>query len=740
MNFKWLQPLCVRIIFLAISLQTQQKILHAQQLINKYSIVGVVTDADSKQPLEGVNIILLDTNFGDATDSEGSYRISAHEGNYTIKFSMIGYSDIVKNIVIKKNAAIVLNVSLKVETYNLDQVIVSPKPEKYDASGLTAVLDRKMIQRSPGSAQDIFWTLQTLPGVSSGSDDSKLYVRGGSSSENLVLFDGATIANPYHFEFMGGGLFSVFNSRLVENVNFYAGGFPARYGDRLASVLIINNKTADKENYSGELNMSLSDFNGIMEFPLKAFDGSGYISLRRSYFDIAYKLSPDLKNDNEMVPYFIDGNLKLDFVLNKNIKMTLFGLSSIEKLIGDYRYDHFYGRMESNGNNSLIGVTFNIIPTDNTVNELNIYYSLTDKKASYPENSVENYKLNEITVKNDFSWILGKHDFHFGGWVANKKDKVSVDIPASINMYSLEDYKINSSNYYNLISLYAEDKYSFSPELKMNTGLRYDYIDQTKRGVLSPRFNIAYAWNEHMSLSFDYGWFYQSPYAYEIGTNPNLKFKKAESMGVGIKHQLSEELVVDLEFYNKKYYDLITTSDDNWTNSNGGYGFSRGVELYVQFKPLENLSGWVSYSYSIAKRKEGIIRSLQYFSFDRTNLISVIMNYKFADVWALGAKFRHGTGTPYTPVMGSYFDQSKSSFIPILGEQNTARYPDYNRFDLRLTRQAILWDQPVEIYLEILNVFNNRNIVHWIYNNNYSSRSSMIVFPILPLIGINKKF
>ncbi|MEW6701402.1 MAG: TonB-dependent receptor [Bacteroidota bacterium] len=732
----------MQIIFLLFGqlLQPQHNFLIAQQKEFNSTISGIVTDADSKEPLEGVNVSIIDSYFGSTTDSKGNYQIKLPEGMYAIKYSMVGYSVVIEKVVLKRDENKIINVALKPQAYELDLVVVSPKPDKYDASGLTAKLDRNMIKRAPGSAQDIFWTLQTLPGVSSGSDDSKLYVRGGSASENLVLFDGATFSNPYHFEFMGGGLFSIFNSRLVENVKFYGGGFPARFGDRLSAVLVINNKIADKENYHGELNLSLTDFNGIFEFPLKPLNGSGFVSLRRSYFDIVYSLIPDLKQENEAVPYFIDGYGKLDFDISDNLKLTLTGLSSVENLIGDFKNDHFYGRMESNGANKLFGVKLNLIPTTNTLNELNVYYSLTDKKSSYPGNSFENYKLAEAAVKNDFSMIIGNHDLHIGGWFVYKKDDVAVDIPAEINFYTLEDYKVVSSYNYNLFSLYIEDKFILLPKLKMNTGIRFDYADKIQGGVLSPRFNLAYAWNEHMSLSFDYGWYYQSPYAYEAGTNSNLKFKKAESFGFGIKHQFTEDLIVNLEFYNKKFYNLTALDGVARTFTDSGYGYSRGLELYVQFNPLEDLSGWISYSYSVAKRKEGIVRTLQYFNFDRTQLISAVVNYKFADMWALGAKYRYGTGTPFTPVIGNSFNQAGSNFIPILGEQNSARYPNYSRLDLRLTRQISFLDQPFEVYVELLNVFNIKNIVHWLYNYDYTNRTSMTVFPVLPVVGINKRF
>jgi len=711
------------------------------QTESRYSeITGRVRDFETNKPLAGANVVAMNTNYGAASNLKGKFEVKLPSGTYSIKFSMVGYEDlIIDNIVVAGNETTVIDTSLRQKAINLESVVITPKTEKYDATSLTAMLNRDMIMRSPGSAQDIFWTLQTLPGVSSGSDDSKLYVRGGSAAENLILFDGATISNPYHFEFMGGGLFSIFNSRLMDEVKFYSGGFPARYGDRLSSVLVINNKTASKENLGGEVTLSLTDLNGVIEYPVKALNGSGFLSLRRSYFDFVYKLIPDLKGNNETIPYFYDYYGKLDFNISDYGKLTFTGLSSYENLYGEYKYDHFNGVMNSDGYNQSFGTRLNLILSDNSLNEFNFYYSKSDKEAQYPQNSFENYKFIEYGLKNDLSLLYQSHEIHLGGWVIFKNDNVSVNLPGEINFYTLEDYKINSNGNYILYSLYGEYKIKLTDEISMNNGLRFDYIDKLKKGVLSPRLNIAYAWNEHMSLSFDYGWYYQSPMAYEAGANSSLKFKKAETVGIGIKHQITNELAVNLELYNKKLYDLVTNNNQTGSFLSEGYGFSRGVELYVQIKPDDNLFGWFSYSYSIAKRKEGIIRSEQYFSFDRTHLLSAVINFRFSEVWNISGKYRFGSGTPYTPVSASYFDQSSEKYFPILEIQNSARYPDYNRLDIRLTRQFNLGIQPLEIYLEVLNVINNRNVVHWIYNADYTSRSEMTVLPLIPVIGVNWK-
>ncbi len=707
------------------------------------TIRGRIKNAEG-QPLIGVNVKVEKTDFGAATDLNGNFSFKVPAGKYSIRISMVGYGTLlVENVNAAVDKVVTIDRSLKEKDIQLQSVIVAPKLERFDASGLTAQLDRNSIMRSPGSAEDIFWTLQTLPGVTSGSDMSELYVRGGDPSENLILFDGTTIPNPYHFALEGSGAFSVFNSALIERVKFYEGGFPARYGDRLSSVLAITNKTANPDSLKGEVDLSLTSLNGIVEFPLKGLNGSGFFAARRSYFDVVMKLLPDLSSGFTSTPYFYDYYGKLDFNLSGLGKLTLTGLDSYESEYADYNlkdYPLTNGIWTGDALNQSFGAQLDLFLSNNAVNELNIYYSEDNRKGTYPQNSFENYNQKEYGIKNDLSFTFGSNDVHVGGWLVFKDDRASVNLAANENIYTLKDYSFYGAGKATLYSGYAEDKVKLTDKISFNAGIRYDDLTVIDKGALSPRFNLVYGWNNHMSLSFDYGLYYQSPEAYEIGGNRSLNFEKAENIGIGIKHQLSDAFSADLEFYNKRYFNLISYDAASESVTNTGFGYARGAELYVTFKLDKRLVGWVSYSYSVSKRKAGIVTTEQYFDFDRTNMVSAVFDYNFSGNWSFGGKYRYGTGTPYTPVVGSYFNQAKDKYIPELGVQYSARYPAYNRLDLRLTRLLQIGRMPFTVYLEVLNVLDNQNAIHWMYSSDYSAKKFMTFFStITPVIGIDLK-
>ena len=351
---------------------------------------------------------------------------------------------------------------------------------------------------------------------------------------------------------------------------------------------------------------------------------------------------------------------------------------------------------------------------------------------------MEKSDITELVLKQDFTIIVPGNEFHVGGWLVREKEDITIDLPHEIAV-NFEERKLRGNGTSLKPSLYIDDKWTISSTVNASLGVRYDYVAKSRESTISPRFNVSYAWNEHMSLSADYGLYYQSPRSFELGMNKNLKSKRAESYGVGIKHEVGDEIVVSLEIYNKNISQLITI-DSLWHLSNNGYGYSRGAEFYIQFKDAQGFFGWLSYTYSIAKRKEGTNNDLHYFDYDRPHLISLVANYKFLEHWQAGLRFRYGSGRPYTPVASSWYDPGEGRWFPIPGIHNSDRYPAYNRLDVRATRHFQFTSFDLDIYLEILNAYNQKNIVHYVWDETYSSKERMTIFPFMPVVGISANF
>jgi hypothetical protein len=117
-----------------------------------------------------------------------------------------------------------------------------------------------------------------------------------------------------------------------------------------------------------------------------------------------------------------------------------------------------------------------------------------------------------------------------------------------------------------------------------------------------------------------------------------------------------------------------------------------------------------------------------------------VANYPFAEQWQLGARFRYGSGRPYTPVSSAFYDRGSNHWRPIPAEHNSDRYPAYNRLDVRLTRRFQFDTFSMDAYLEFLNLYNQKNVVHYMWGETYSSKESFTVIPLLPVLGVSARF
>lgn len=296
-------------------------------------ISGEVRDVVTKQPLPGANIIVAGTNIGSACDENGYYVIkNVSPGNYILKVSMIGYeSATYTDLVVNPNRNQSVNFKLRALSLEMDEVQVTSdyfaKPDENPVSFRT--ISPEEIRRSPGSAEDIFRVMQSMPGVATaGTKSAQLIVRGGSPEENLTLLDNIEVYNPIHFARTGEsmGVISIVNPALIQKVDFLTGGFPAKYGDKMSSVFDMTLKEGNKETMNTDANLNIAGFGVTMDGPV-AENTNMVFSLRRGYFDLITSLL-----DKPVAPNYYDAVGKISFDLNKDNRISLVGFYYIDQI------------------------------------------------------------------------------------------------------------------------------------------------------------------------------------------------------------------------------------------------------------------------------------------------------------------------------------------------------------------------------------------------------------------------
>jgi len=295
------------------------------QFLKRFTVSGYVKEDDSGETLIGVNIYLPDLQTGTVTNNFGFYSITLPAtDSVRLTFSYVGYAS--ETITINLINNFELNINLKSDILLNEVKITADRTEKLSESAKMSIikLQPAQVRNVPSlfGEKDVLKVIQLMPGVQKGTEGtSGLYVRGGGPDQNLIILDDAIVYNASHLF----GFFSLFNGDALKSIDFTKGGFPARYGGRLSSVLEMSMKEGNKEEWHGEGGIGLISSRLTLEGPLKKNKCSVLISGRRTYADLI--LRPILKalDENNTGYYFYDFNAKANYDLRLKNKLYLTG-------------------------------------------------------------------------------------------------------------------------------------------------------------------------------------------------------------------------------------------------------------------------------------------------------------------------------------------------------------------------------------------------------------------------------
>ncbi|HJT72952.1 MAG TPA: TonB-dependent receptor, partial [Chitinophaga sp.] len=257
-------------------------IIKKKFITESFTLSGTVRDSLNGELLMGVTVLLKDTQAGTRSNAYGFYSLSPGPGQQRISISCIGYESLDTVVSVKANQ--VMNIYLTPRSTGLGQVIITGYDggkAKQQAVGAHSLNAREInaIPALLGEA-DVMKAMQQLPGVQPSVDGlSGLHVRGGAEDQNLILLDEAPIYNPSH----AAGFFSIFNPDVVKNTDIYMGSIPARYGDRLSSVVDIRLKEGNTERTAVTGSIGTTSSRLMVEGPLKNGNGSWLVAGRYSY-------------------------------------------------------------------------------------------------------------------------------------------------------------------------------------------------------------------------------------------------------------------------------------------------------------------------------------------------------------------------------------------------------------------------------------------------------------------------
>ena len=734
-------------------------------------IKGKVIDSETESPVRNASVVLLNTDLETETDNNGEFVFTDLKfDSYSIQVSSGGYESGIKSD-LTIYASKPLELLIKLTPRGISTEVIDVEANSFDKSSdvnLSSInLDYEEIRRAPGATEDISRMLQTAPGVAMGNDQrNDIIIRGGSPSENLIMIDGIEIPNINHFGTDGSssGAIGFINAKFIRETNMLTGGFPSLYGDKLSGVIDISFKEGSKKNFYKDINLSIAGFGAIIEGPFLS-NGSFLFSLRRSYLELiksAIRLTS--------VPNYWDFNLKIAYDISSRDKLSVIGLTGLDKIdfSGESAQDNPYGNSNSNQNTYVAGINYKRLLSKGYIQTV-LSYNVTDSYVIQIDGptaqiNVENDAVNKETgLYSDLNYQISKSlilNTGIGGKYADINDRLYLkgDTSAAGYVYDTINTNTNISTFKffghaNLTTKLFKDK------INLNTGFRIDYFEYIDlKTYFSPRIGMSVNLDPVTSLNFAWGIYHQSPEYIWLCSSPAnnlLNNIRSEHYIAGIDHFFSGDIKASVEVFYKKYKDypvwtdiptyiLIDGGAEFGPNlvgqaSSAGYGYVKGIDISIQKKlSQKGLYGMLNYSY-INSGFTALAGNVKPGAFDPGNQLTLIAGYQFNDGWLAGLKFRYSGGRPYTPINPVASEQVNRA-VYATDDFNSARYPYYMRIDLRVDKKIDFKSASLVAYLEVQNVFDRQNIYSYYWNEDYNELSTIYQWAFFPVGGISLQF
>lgn len=527
----------------------------APQQLN-FTLTGKVIDEVSGESLPNATIWIENTSVGAISNLDGFFTLfNVPSDTSVILVSYIGYQagrirlnpeKATKNLVL----------ALRTDDYLLEEVVIEAEnAQMVRSKGIShiAVSPTQIAHLPSLGEKDIFRSLQLLPGISGTNETSSgLFVRGGTPDQNLILLDGFTVYHVDHFF----GFFSAFNAEAIKDVQLYKGGFEAKYGGRLSSVVDLTGKNGNKNQFDMGIGLSALSANLRVESPLGE-DLTLFVAGRRSYTDIIQSGLYNKINDlvgpetisqgpggggprtgrfgnaaNVVEPsfYFYDLNSKLTYTPGSKDVFSFSFYNGKDNL--DNSFDNNFRGFGGQGNTTLTNTTTDLTKWGNTgfgtkwarqwnekwysnaVIAYSNYFSgrnrstLTQIRGDSLNREVrlgliEDNDVRNLSARWDHELQLNSHTQLGAGWESSRQ---SVDYQLNFNdTIPVIDRNESGTTH----AVYGQIKGQLLKKVSYSAGVRINYFDLTQEVFVEPRLSAEYALTEKIQLKAAYGQYHQ---------------------------------------------------------------------------------------------------------------------------------------------------------------------------------------------------------------------------------------
>ncbi|HWA57706.1 MAG TPA: TonB-dependent receptor [Gemmatimonadales bacterium] len=740
------------------------------------TITGRVLAAGSELPIAEAIVTVEGIEARATTTASGMFRLGGiPPGIYTVRAVAVGYAPAVRtDVAVGTARPVEIAFLLSPRPIELAELSVEAAPyftPPGTGEPTTRALGPEEIRRAPGVQEDVVRAVALLPGVGvTTAARNDLVVRGGAPFENLFVVDHLEVPNLNHFGSQGstGGPVSLLDLDFVEQAEFSAGGFGARYGNRVGSATEITLREGNGARLAGTLNLSATGFGAAAEGPLGS-QGSFLLSARRSYLDLLF----DLAGFNFLPRYYdLQWKVTRRLGLRDQVSWTTVGALDhvgFNNATASDRYDNsrilrldqdqYFSALtwRHSGDRSRLNVTLGRVFTRfDTFQDDSLGQRIFRNRSTEGETSLSAELLRELDPAVTLTTGLGARyagrlDYRITlpGFV--RTDGQGVPSPLSVDT-SFTALRLSG---------WTEARVRLGPRVRAALGGRVEHYGYLRRATrAAPRASLTLDAGR-TSFTLSGGRYWQAPsYIWLVGDTANagrLEPFRADQVVAGVERRLRGDLRLQFQLYYKRYGDyparvfrpqaVLAPAGFEDVKSDipfgleplvsTGRGRAYGAELFLQKKlsaiPLYGLVS-VSLGRSEFTGLDGVERAG---AFDTRVIGNLLLGWRPNAAWELSGKFRVASGLPTTPYVTAGPSAGRLDFT----RYNAGpRLPTFHALDFRADRRWNWRGVQLVTYLDVQNIYNRKNVSQFTWNERKQRVEADESLGVLPSLGVRVEF
>jgi len=746
---------------------------------------GVVRIGGADAPLAGAEVTITSPDGSierRMTDAEGRWALEGLKpGRYKVSVTSPGFLpfDSAEDVVVGEATEITYRLSEKTE-----EIEVTVTGERPPREVTRRTIERREIERIPGTSGDALRSIENLPGVARPPGFAGiLIVRGSYPEDTQVFVDGSNIPLIYHF----GGLRSVLPTELLERIDFYPGNFSAQYGRGMGGIIDVGLRAPDttcKGPYGKPLDKK-GCFNGIASFdllegrfllqgPLPIKGWTFAAGARRSWVDAW--LGPALKESGANIrtlPVYYDWQLIAETKPSRDSRVSL-------RFFGSD--DRFAAVVDPIAEEPAISGNLQFAQTNWTLQGL-YEDQLTPKlssrvMASYSRTSLL-FGIGVFSFDLVFHPIQYRHEF---GWKLASGIKLNAGLdfqglpydiyvkspppplpgqPDSGPFVNRQPLVVSESQLGLREAVYVDAELQPTDRWRIVPGFRLDYARDTRSLDPNPRINSRYDlikggtspdgdWRRRTTLKGGIGQYTQPPQFDQTNSvfgTPGLLSNRSVHYSLGIEQEITRHLEVSVEGFYKDLSRLVAGGFDpagpRYTNQ--GTGQIMGLETLIKYKADKRFFGWVAYTLAKSTRQDYPGGREYRIPYDQTHNLTILGSYRLGRGWEFGSRFRLVSGNMYTPLMQppglpAIYAADAGAYLLLEGQQYSRRLPMFHQIDIRIDKRWQFRHWQLGAYLDVYNAYNHASVEGVSYDYRYSKSSYVTGVPFLPSLGVRGEF